>query len=132
MSLPFAIEQRLNKEHLAEFAGLSLDHSITHHAAWVWVTSRGYRISASAVSNYIKHARASGLFPLRRLVGLRDDAATRRQLSIWIESLGGEELSSLALFTVYLLSIDAARRGVRLTEIPGTVPMRSKGDRTAK
>jgi hypothetical protein len=132
VSLPWAVEQRLSGEHLAAFRELILSGPVTIDAATAWLKERGYRVSHGALGGWMKHAHAQSLFPIRRLAGLGNDAETRRQLALWAERLSGDELSSLALFAVYLLSIQAARRGVRLTEIPGTIPMRSRGDRTAK
>ena len=77
MSLPFAIEHRLSKSHLAEFHELILDTAILYDDAHAWVMERGYRISRNAVGNYIRHARSHALFPLRRLVGLGDDTRLR-------------------------------------------------------
>jgi hypothetical protein len=132
VSLPFAVEQRLSREHLAAFRELILSGPITIDAATAWLKEYGYKVSHGALGNWMRHARAQSLFPIRPLAGLGNDAETRQQLALWAERLAGDELSNLALFAVYLLSIRAARRGVRLTEIPGTIPMRSRGDRPAK
>jgi hypothetical protein len=129
MSLPFAIEARLSKKDFAAFRELIQDRAVTVDAAMAWLVSRGYRIAHGSAGKYMRLARAEGLFPLRRIAGLRGDGETRRQLAIWADHLAGDDLTNLALYAVYLLNISAARRGNRPADFPGTTPMRLKGDR---
>jgi len=128
MPQPFAIETRLSAEHFAEFRQLILTRAFTTAIAMEWLTARGYLISHGSVANYMRFARAQGLFPLRPLAGLRDDEDTRRQLAVWAKELEGDDLTSLALYAAFRLNISAARRGVRPADFPATTPMRSKGD----
>jgi hypothetical protein len=132
MPVPFVIDQRLSKAHRASFWQLCLNPGTTGVFAGAWLQSRGYRISERAVQRFIRSARASGIFTLRRRLGASDDAQTRRQIARWANRMAGDELSHLAMFAVYLLNVQAARHNEKLTRTPGCISMDLKGDRTPK
>ncbi len=70
-----------------------------------------------------------GLFDLRW--GILSDAETRRRICEWANRLTGPGLRDMARVAVYLLNVEAARCGKKLTRIPGLISTGFRGDRRA-
>ena len=108
MAQHFRISTILSDEHWAEFLQLLGHRKTTADVAHAWLTDRDYKLSRSAVGNFMQAQKSGSLYRLRVSLGIGSDNDARRIVGQIAAQLPSRELMHLTLTAAYLLKVATA------------------------